>query len=187
MIFGEIKQRFWTWGFLTCLAQRFYLNWSLTLKTKSCLQIFLGIFSQNQKFFRPKFFFRPKILSDPKWTSMKMIFWGMKQNFWTWCFLNSLAQRFYLNWSLTLKTKSCLIWFYLSYFKLHFDGVKNEIDLWMDKTDILNLKLFKLPTQRFYLNWSLTLKTKSCFFLCRICVFITFNCTVVNCRVKLCT
>ena len=32
MIFGGIKR---TRGFLNCLAQRFYLNWSLTLKTKS--------------------------------------------------------------------------------------------------------------------------------------------------------
>ena len=36
MIFGGIKQSFWTWGFLNFPAQRFYLNWSLTLKTKSC-------------------------------------------------------------------------------------------------------------------------------------------------------
>ena len=56
-----------------------------------------------------KFFFRPKIFSNQKWTSMKMIFGGIKQSFWTWGFLNCIAQRSYLNWSLTLKTKSCSI------------------------------------------------------------------------------
>ena len=30
------KKSFWTWGLLNCIVQRFYLNWSLTLKTKSC-------------------------------------------------------------------------------------------------------------------------------------------------------
>ena len=36
----------------------------------------------------------------------------------------------------------------------------NENDLWRDKTELLNLRLSKL--QRFYSNWSFTLKTKSC-------------------------
>ena len=36
MICGGIEQSFWAWGSLDCLVQRFYLNWSLTLKTKSC-------------------------------------------------------------------------------------------------------------------------------------------------------
>ena len=41
MIFGGIKQSFWTLGFLNCLVQNFYLNWSLTLKTKSCFVYFV--------------------------------------------------------------------------------------------------------------------------------------------------
>ena len=78
-------------------------------------------FFQTKIFVGPKFFFGPKILLDPKfcWTQnffgrkifsdpklilMKMIFGGIKQSFRTWCFLNCPAQRFYLNWSLTLKT-----------------------------------------------------------------------------------
>ena len=62
-------------------------------------KFFLGPkFFPEPKFFRPKFFLRPKICSDPKWISMKMIFGGLEQRF---------EQRFYLNWSLTLKTKSC--------------------------------------------------------------------------------
>ena len=53
--------------------------------------------------------FRPKIFFNQKWTSMKMICGGIKQSFWTWGFLNwIIRQRFYLNWSLTLKTKSWL-------------------------------------------------------------------------------
>ena len=50
MIFGGIKQMFWTWGCLNCLSQRFYLNWSLTLKTKFCLHYFLfsSIFCQAE-------------------------------------------------------------------------------------------------------------------------------------------
>ena len=51
--------------------------------------------------------FRPKFFSYQKWTSMKIIFGGIKRSFWTWGFLNCLAQRFYLYWSLILKTKSC--------------------------------------------------------------------------------
>ena len=61
----------------------------------------------SEKYFQTQIFFRPKICSDPKWISMKMIFGGIKQSFWTWGFLNCPSQRFYLNWSLTLKTKSC--------------------------------------------------------------------------------
>ena len=84
----------------------------------SDLKFFLGpkLFS-GQNFFRtqdfvwPKNIFRPKIFSNPKWTSMKTIFWGRKQSFCTWGFRNWQGQRFYLNWSLTLKTKSC-IWYY---------------------------------------------------------------------------
>ena len=33
-----------TTGFLNCLAQRFYFNWSLTLKTKSCIIFFSFVF-----------------------------------------------------------------------------------------------------------------------------------------------
>ena len=85
-------------------------------------QIFLtqNFFGRNF-FFRPKNFFhqnffrskicRPKIFSNTKWTSMKTIFWGRKQSFCTWGFRNWHGQRFYLNWSLTLKTKSCIILF----------------------------------------------------------------------------
>ena len=66
-------------------------------------------FFSEPKYFQTQIFFRPKICSDPKWISMKMIFGGIKQSFWTWGFLNCPSQRFYLNWSLTLKTKSCLL------------------------------------------------------------------------------
>ena len=40
----------------------------------------------------------------------------------------------------------------------------NENDLRRDKTKLLNLRFSKLHSivQRFYINWSLTLKTKSC-------------------------
>ena len=40
----------------------------------------------------------------------------------------------------------------------------NENYLWRDKTKLLNLRFSKLHSivQRFYINWSLTLKTKSC-------------------------
>ena len=41
MIFVEMKQRFWTWGFVNGIVERFYLNWSLTLKTKSCINIII--------------------------------------------------------------------------------------------------------------------------------------------------
>ena len=55
--------------------------------------------------------FQTQNFSNQKLTSMKMIFGGIKQSFWTWGFLNCIAQRFYLNWSLTLKTK------FVRYFK----------------------------------------------------------------------
>ena len=45
MMFGGIKQSFWIWGFLNCPALRFCLNWSLTLKTKSCLFWYSNDFS----------------------------------------------------------------------------------------------------------------------------------------------
>ena len=38
-----------------------------------------------------------------------MIFGGRKQNFWSCSFLNWQGQRFYFEWSLTLKTKSCFL------------------------------------------------------------------------------
>ena len=38
---------------------------------------------------------------------MKTISGGRTQSFWTWSFLNWQGQRFYFNWSLTQKTKSC--------------------------------------------------------------------------------
>ena len=66
-----------------------------------------NIFSDTKFFFHPKFFSDPTFFWDPKSTLRKMIFGGIKQSFWTWAFLNCLAQSFYLNWSLTLKTKSC--------------------------------------------------------------------------------
>ena len=50
--------------------------------------------------------FQTQNVSDPKGTSMKVIFGGIKRPR---GFLNCLAQRLYLNWSLTLKTKSCLL------------------------------------------------------------------------------
>ena len=109
--------------------KNFFLDSTLILdQTFSHPKKFLDL-----KFFRPKTFirsifcyaqnsswnqnfFRPKICSDPKWISMKMIFGGIIQSFWTWGFLNCQSQRFYLNWSLTLKTK-----FYSSFnFSSHF-------------------------------------------------------------------
>ena len=38
----------------------------------------------------------------------------------------------------------------------------NENNLWREKTELLNLMLLNWQEQRFYLNWSLTLKPKSC-------------------------
>ena len=58
-------------------------------------------------FFKPNIFSPPNFVSDPEWTSMKTIFGGRKKCFWTWGFLNWQGQRFYFNWSLTIKTKSC--------------------------------------------------------------------------------
>ena len=70
-------------------------------------QTFLDLkFFWSQNFFWIQIF-QTQNFSDPKWTSTKIIFGGIKQSFWTWGFPNCLAQRFYLNWSLTLKTKSC--------------------------------------------------------------------------------
>ena len=71
-------------------------------------------FFSEPKFFQTQIFFRPKICSDLKWISMKMIFGGIKQRFWTSGFLNCPSQRFYLNWSLTLKTKSCISFYLVS-------------------------------------------------------------------------
>ena len=89
-------------------------------------KIFLGLriffwckFFEAQNFSRNQHFSRPKICSDPKWISMKMIFGGIKQRFWTWGFLNCSSQRFYLKWSLTLKTKSCFIQHFLIHHALH--------------------------------------------------------------------
>ena len=65
--------------------------------------------NKNNKKNPTKKIFRPKIFSNQKWTLMKMIFGGIKQSFWTWGFLKCIAQRFYLNWSLTIKTKSCIV------------------------------------------------------------------------------
>ena len=64
---------------------------------------------RTKNFFRPSIFFRLKIISDPKWASMKAVFGGRKHGFWIWGFLNWQGQRFYFNWSLTLKTKSCFV------------------------------------------------------------------------------
>ena len=80
------------------------LNFFIAPKLFSCQNFF-----RTQDFVRPKKMFRPKIISNPKWTSMKTIFWGRKQSFCTWGFRNWQGQRFYLNWSLTLKTKSCFV------------------------------------------------------------------------------
>ena len=97
-----------------------------------CLRFFFFKFFSNPKFFPdPKFFSKPKFFwdqkflgtqhffetqkfqtqnfSDPKWISMKTIFGGIKQSFCSWGFQNCPAQKFYLNWSLTLKTKSCFL------------------------------------------------------------------------------
>ena len=76
---------------------------------------FLPTFFQDQNFFLTRnnfwflepFFFRSKIFSEPKWTSVRTMLGGRKQSFQTLSFLNWQGQRFYLNWSLTLKTKSC--------------------------------------------------------------------------------
>ena len=40
-MFGGRKQNVWTWGCLNWQGQRFYFNWSLTLKTKSCFCLIL--------------------------------------------------------------------------------------------------------------------------------------------------
>ena len=74
-------------------------------------KIFLGT-----KIFSDQIFFRHKICCDPKRISIKMIFRGIKQSFWTWGFLNCPAQRFNLNWSFT---KSCFIFFGTKYFLYH--------------------------------------------------------------------
>ena len=84
-------------------------------------------FFLEPKFFQTHIFLRPKIFSDPKWTSMKTIFWGRKQSFCTWGFWNWQGQRIYLNWSLTLKTKSC----FYTYSPIHWKEVNpNAIGTW---------------------------------------------------------
>ena len=97
------------------------------------------------KDFQTQIFFQPKIFSDSKWTSMKMIIWGIKQTFWTWGFLNLLMQMFYFNWSLTLKTKSCLLIFHIIYHIMHqtihhiISNIKSHIISY-----IINPKIYKI-------------------------------------------
>ena len=70
-------------------------------KSFSCPKFFWEPkFFQTQKFFRLFIFFRPKM------NFMKDDLWREK-GFWTWGCLNWQGQRFYFNWSWTLKTKSC--------------------------------------------------------------------------------
>ena len=111
-------------------------------------------------------FFGPKIFLDPKF------FWT-KNFFWTHNFFNPkffLNPNFFLNqqffwtifFSLTQHVFQTKIFFLTQNFfwpKMNF----NENDLWRNNTELLNLRLCKLPITKVYLNWSLTLKTKSCF------------------------
>ena len=95
-------------------------------------KFFRQVFFSNPNLFGPKFFSGPKFFltqndfwahfSDSKWTSMKTIFGGRKQNFWTVSFLNWQGQRFYLNRILTLNTKS---WLFIHFY------LKERVKIWM--------------------------------------------------------
>ena len=103
----------------------------------------------TQNFFRPNFFlcpiffrtqilFQAQIFSDPKIFSdqklflhsflfrPKTMFGGRKQSFWSLSFLN--WQRFYLNKSLTLKTKSCFKCFLPAHNKISVIKYFNTFD-----------------------------------------------------------
>ena len=60
-----------------------------------------------------------------QWTSMKMTFGGIKQSFWTWGFLSCIAQRFYLNWSLTLLFYIILYYIILIFFLFSIEKKKS--------------------------------------------------------------
>ena len=87
MIFGGRKQSFWTWGCLNWQGQIFYFNWSLTLKTKSCLPFkvlqYSNWFKVRSYFFKPniqmsqmKYFFSAPILF-----LAQVINWNFSHNF----------------------------------------------------------------------------------------------------------
>ena len=95
------------------LDQKFFASQTLTVQ-----KIFPSPFVLTRNFYSSinflgtKLFLNPECLSDlkqifnPKW---KTIFGWRKLGFWTSDFLNSQWQRFYFNWTLTLKTESSTI------------------------------------------------------------------------------
>ena len=123
------QQKFWTQNFFRLkfffgpnffLVPKFFLN----QKFFQTPNFFYLNFFRIKNFFLPEIifgpiFFRPNIFSDPKLTSVRTLFGGRKQSFRTLSFLNWQGQRFYLNWSLTLKTKSCCGLFHFCCWSTH--------------------------------------------------------------------
>ena len=67
----------WTRGFINCLAQRFYLNWSLTLKTKSCFVYFLTKLFWTYNFWTQTLFPSQNFLGP---NVLRPMFFGAKLN-----------------------------------------------------------------------------------------------------------